>query len=710
MGNAARRLKELLQDRQHARILRLAFPYDDGPSSELLVNKLEASEGLSRDFDYTVELISDDALLDLKDMQGKLLSVQLVRHDGTLRYFTGYVFSFRLVRTDGGVAFYEASLGPWLKYLSLRKDCFLFHNATLYEQTASIFRDYLAHPQWECHRHGEDRPMTDACQFNESDYNYLSRRWEAAGWYYAWEHTAGDHTLILGDDSTYAEPIDGIDIAFQRESGALEDNGIGEWSPLRRIVSASTALSSFNFKSPRPVNVERPTILDQGKVLHKEVYEYAGAYGFRDSRDGERRATVRIEEIEHAGELFEGVGNNRNVVPGRWFRLGGHFHGGSDKEREFLIVAVRHSASNNYHVSDAGPPHYDNRLTCIRRTVPWRPGRGFNSVEPKMYGLQTAIVVGPPGEEIHTDQYGRVKVQFHWDRAGERDERSSAWLRVATAWSGPNFGMTSVPRIGSEVVVQFLDGNPDRGFVTGMVPNAANMPPWELPANKTQSGILSRSTPGGSYANANALRFEDKKGEEQLWLHAEKDQLGEVEHDEDKWVGNDRRKTVDHDETSHIGHNRTETVDNDESITVHNNRSEQVGRDETISIGANRSEQVGANETVSVGGNQFLSVGQNKTETVTIAKALTVGAGYAVTVGGAMNTAVGLAQFEEAGLSRTTLVGKKYSITVGDELEIRVGQAHLVMKSDGTVLINGTRFDFAASGPVRISGQDVDVN
>ncbi|MGF6276052.1 type VI secretion system secreted protein VgrG [Massilia sp. UYP11] len=710
MGNFPCSLKEILQERQTARILRLAFPFDDAPTSELLVNKLDATEGLSRDFEFAVELLSDNALLDLKDMQGKLLCVELVRHDGALRYFTGYVFSFRLVRTDGGVAFYEARLGPWLKYLSLRKDCFLFHNATLYEQTTSIFRDYLAHPEWEFRRHGDDPAMTDACQFNESDYNYLSRRWEAAGWHYTYDHTAKGHTLILSDDSTCAEPIDGTEIAFQRDCGSYEDNGIGEWSATRRIVSASTALSSFNFKSPRPVNVERPTIIEQGKVLRKEVYEYAGAYGFKDSRDGERRATLRIEEIEHAGELFEGASTNRNVVPGRWFRLTGHFYGGSNQGQEFLIIEVHHSASNNYHVNDASPPHYENRLSCIRKSIPWRPGRGFNSVEPKMYGLQTAIVVGPPGEEIHTDEYGRVKVQFHWDRAGELDERSSAWLRVATAWAGPNFGMTSIPRIGAEVIVQFLDGNPDRGFVTGMVPNAHNMPPWDLPANKTQSGILSRSTPKGTYGNANALRFEDKQGQEQLWLHAERDQLTEVEHDEDKWVGNDRRKTIDRDETSHIKHDRKETVDHDETITVHNDRTEQVDKNETIGIGGNRVKTIGRNRKDDIGRNWSTHVARMKTETVGMAYMQNVGLGRMENVGLAYNLNVGTIMATVVGISQITKVGKAVSITAGEELSITVGLARLKMTADGKVFINGSQIGIETSGPVQISGNDVDVN
>ncbi len=445
-----------------------------------------------------------------------------------------------------------------------------------------------------------------------------------------------------------------------------------------------------------------------------------------------------MEEIEAGGKHFEATGNDRSAQPGRWFRLTKHFDsdpfGRDDNADSYLILEVRHSASNNYQMDSSTPSHYQNQLSCIRKIIPWRPSRGYNSIAPKIYGLQTAIVTGPKGEEIHTDEFGRVRVQFHWDRVGSYNEQSSAWIRVATAWSGDSFGMTSIPRIGSEVIVQFLDGNPDRPIITGMVPNAKTMPAWSLPANKTQSGILSRSTPGGSYDTANALRFEDKKGQEQLWLHAEKDQLTEVEHDEDKWVGNDRRKTIDRDETNHIKRDRTETVDHDETITVHNNRTERVDHNETISIGDNRTEDVGKNETISIGQNRSETVGQNedihigsnrsvtvggnksetvsmmKTESIGLAKMLTIGGLYQTTVGAAMNTTVALMQAEQVGLSKNVNVGNKYSITAGDELSITVGKASLVMKSDGTVIINGSQFNFEASGPVQISGKDVDIN
>ena len=710
MRKTLRGLEQLLSDYQHARILRLTFPNNDAPLSELLVNKLDASEGLSRDFEFIVELLADNATLELKDLQGKLLCVELVRQDGSLRYFTGYVFSFRFVRTDGDVAFYEARLGPWLKYLSLRTNCMLFHGVRLYEQTRRIFEHYSVLPDWEFRHHGQDLPVTEACQFNESDHNYLSRRWEAAGWHYAYEHTANGHKLVLGDDSTQAEAIDGVEIPFQRHAGVQEEDGIHEWSAERHIVPASVTLTSYDFKSPWPKTVEVPTRNIQGRVLRKEAYEYAGAYGFKDRQAGDLLATQRMEEFEHAGKFFEAAGNNRNVVPGRWFRLTDHFEGGSKDECEFLIIDTHHSASNNYHVNNGIAPHYGNRFTCIRKLIPWRPGRGFNSVEPKIYGLQTATVVGPKGEEIHTDEYGRVKVQFHWDRDGEFDERSSAWLRVATAWAGSNFGATFIPRIGCEVIVQFLDGNPDRALITGMVPNAANMPAWELPANKTQSGILTRSTPKGGYDNANALRFEDRKGQEQLWLHAERDQLTEVEHDEDKWVGHDRRKTIDHDETSHIGHDRTETVDNDESITVHNNRTETVDNNETISIGSNRTKTIGKNRKDQIGKNWSTHVARMKTETVGMAYLQNVGMGRMENVGLAYNLNVGTVMATVVGINQITKVGKTLSITAGEELSISVGKASLRMTADGKISINGAEIGIEASGPMQLSGKDVDIN
>ncbi|NHZ37793.1 type VI secretion system Vgr family protein [Massilia rubra] len=745
MSKALIVLRDLVGDRQHNRLLRLSFPNQDGPAGQLLVNNLDAFESLSKPFEFRVELLSDNPDIPLKDMQGKMLCVQLVRRDGTLRYFTGIVFSFALKTVDGGVSYYEALLGPWYKYLGLRKDNYLFHYTTMYQQTASIFGDYGSLAEWDWRVAGATEVLTDCCQFDESDRNFLERRWVGNGIVYWFEHSENGHKLVLSDDTTSVEPIDGgPSIRFQRHGGAAEEDGLGEWSPSRQIMQGAVALAAFDFKSPKPVHTSLPTVNQQGDVPAIESYEYTGAYGFTGG--GRSLAQLRMEEFEAAGKQFEGSGNNRNVLPGRWFRLTDHFDvsasGGDTQAREFLILEVVHRASNNYHVKDTTESHYENRLRAIRKIIPYRAGRDHNSVETKIHGIQTATVVGPAGEEIHTDEFGRVRVQFHWDRAGTNDEKSSAWLRVATPWAGANFGMTAIPRINGEVLVQFIDGNPNRPIITGMVPNADTMPPWTLPANKTQSGILSRSTPGGSYDNANALRFEDKKGSEQLWLHAEKNQLTEVEHDEDKWVGNDRRKTIDRDETTLVKRDRVETVGHDETVTVHNNRAERVDHNEQISIGANRDEEVGISETISVGKDQSVMVGKEqtfnvggsrtksvsknekdkigknwsinvakmKTETIGMAYMQNVGMGRMENVGLGYSLNVGMIMTTVIGVNQSTNVGKKISISAGEELEITVGLAKLKMTADGKILINGSKVVVEATGPVRVTGEDVNIN
>jgi type VI secretion system secreted protein VgrG len=512
MASYRRSIHDLIYGRQYNRILRLSFPDNDAPASQFLVNKLDAVESLSRDFEFTVELLSDDAGIALKEMQGKLLSIELVRQDGSLRYFSGYVFSFRRCHADGGITFYEARLGPWLKFLSLRRDNYLFHGQTLREQMETICRDYGIYPVWDWRVTADDPVMTDACQFDESDFNYLSRRWEAAGWYYWYEHDASGHKLVVGSDSTYAPAIDGgAEVRFHGDGGAAEEDAIDRWSPAREIMPSSFALSSFNFKSPFPSTIDVPTLNQQGKVPDIESYEYAGAYGIRDRNDGNAQSRLRMEEIEAIAKHVEAEGNNRFLMPGRWCQLSDHFNHGtyrysrSGNKDEFLILSVRHVATNNYLQAEDQKIQYRNWLTCTRKSVPWRPGRNFNSRDIKILAPQTATVVGPEGpDSIFTDEYGRVRVQFHWDRIGEQDERSSAWIRVSSAWAGAELGAAAIPRIGTEVIVQWLDGCPDRPIITGAVVNACNMPPWALPSQQALTGLRSRelapkagNAPGG---------------------------------------------------------------------------------------------------------------------------------------------------------------------------------------------------------------------
>lgn len=713
---------------QHNRLLRLSFPRQDGPDALLLVNTLDAKETISRDFRFEVELLSDSATIALDAMMWKMVTVSLVREDGSLRYFNGYVSQFRLIRADGGFVFYGMVLEPWLAQLQYGKDNRSFHNQSVIEITRSTLAAY-PESDWDFQLVGEDARITCANQYDESDHNHLHRRWEALGLAYWYEHRIDGHTLWLTDDTTLAMAIDpGIEgepaesIPFRKESGAIEDDAIHEWQPRRQLTPGSVTLASFDFKHPIGQSVTRGSMNSQGEAPEWEVYENTGAYGYKDSRDGDPMVRRRMEALDSRGQLFDAKGNDRTAQVGRSFKLTQHFSGVPDlarelrpgepsvASREYLILSVEHKASNNYHIGRDAPSKYSNAFTCIRKSIAWRPGRDYNSVPARIYGPQTAIVVGPPGEEIYTDEYGRVRIQLHWDRLGQHDELSSPWVRVMTSWAGDRFGHISVPRVGQEVVVQFLDGNVDRPLIVGSTYNQDNMPPFGLPDNKTQSGMQTRSSVGAGIDNANVLRFEDRKGKEQLWLHAERDQLTEVEHDEDKWVGNDRRKTIDRDETTVVKRNRTETVGNNERITIHHDRSERVDHDEHIDIGANRAVEIGMNERETIGGNCNISVKGLKAETVWLAKALSVGLGYQVSVGGAMNTTVALSQSTEVLLNKLIKVGRAFDIDADDSFTVNVGPASFSMNKEGVITLTGTKIIIEAGGKVFVDGSEVLLN
>ncbi|MES9895126.1 MAG: type VI secretion system tip protein TssI/VgrG, partial [Candidatus Thiodiazotropha endolucinida] len=370
-------------------------------------------------------------------------------------------------------------------------------------------------------------------------------------------------------------------------------------------------------------------------------------------------------------------------------------------------------------------PLYGCEFSCMDTREGFRSAR--TTPKPMVQGPQTAVVVGPSGEEIYTDEYGRVKLQFHWDRYGQRDENSSCWVRVAQVWAGKNWGAMHIPRIGQEVIVDFLEGDPDRPIITGRVYNADQMPPYDLPANMTQSGIKSRSTKGGNPSTFNEIRFEDKKGSEELYIHAEKNHKNITENSRSESVGYDRSLTV--------GHDKSEQVNNDKTITVAKNHTETIGVDMTQMVGSNKTETVALNKSQ--------TTGVNSTETVGAAKVLTIGAAYQVSVGAAMNETVGGAKAEEVGGAKletvagdrkasvggdrgetvggdlseevegekkSSIKGKysidcqdKYELTAASKIELKTGAASISMEPSGKIEVSGTDVTFkTAAGKVHI--------
>jgi type VI secretion system VgrG family protein len=525
-------LRKLAAGMQNKRLLRLTFPRGDAPYEILLANRLEGEEYLSRDFRFVVEILSDNAKLDPKDFVDKQISVQLLRDDGSFRYFNGYIFSFRLAKTDGGIAFYEAEMGPWLRYLTLRKNSRLFLDQAIQGQTAAIFSDYGALAVWDWKVREKDPAMPMACQFDEHDHNYVHRRWEHRGLCYWFEHTQKEHKLIVSDPKRNEPVIDGPgpEIPFQDQAGSKEADGIKSWSLIHQSTSTHIAESRTDFKhftlnarSGGFVDSRTDAWKDSGKQK-LELYRYAGSFGHQNTEDGQKLTDVQVEAIEAIARQWEATGNNRYVMPGRWFQLTDHFGYpiGRDKyDDEYLITYAHHVATNNYLQGVNAPATYSNLFRCVHLRTPWRPARGYNSVDTRILAPQTAVVVGPERESLYTDEYGRVLVQFHWDREG----KYTTWVRVSTGWAGGNQGMTALPRIGSEVIVMWLDGNPDHPIITGRLHGRDNMSAWRLPHQRALTGIRSRELIGDQGnqdgGRSNHLVFDDTANAIQTQLRSD---------------------------------------------------------------------------------------------------------------------------------------------------------------------------------------------
>ena len=426
---------------------------------------------------------------------------------------------------------------------------------------------------------------------------------------------------------------------------------VSAWSLTREIQPGVYVHDDYDFERPSVELRAQKAVSRSYSPSNYEVYDYPGEY--LQKSDGEASAAVRIDEFAAQFETAQGETNVKNISVGSLFNL--ERCPRADQNREHLVVAATYDLeySDYEAMPERGGAEYRCSFVAMSSKQQFRPRR--LTPKPFVQGPQTAVVVGPAGDEIYTDKYGRVKVLFHWDRDGEKkkDENSSCWIRVSQPWAGKAWGGITIPRIGQEVIVDFLEGDPDQPIITGRVYNAEQMPPYALPANMTQTGIKSRSSKGGSPDNFNEIRFEDMKGSEQLFIHAEKNQDIEVENDETHWVGHDRKKTIDNDETTHVKHDRTETVDNNETITIGGNRtrpstrtrrshrqSRKVAKNEIRrrideSVGENETIDIGKDQTISIGGNKTLSVDKNenrstsarietdqvaKNETVTIGK------------------------------------------------------------------------------------------
>lgn len=513
-----------------SRLLRFYSPLP--AERTLLIESLTGRSAMSEPFAFQLSLMSQNANIDLKDLMGKNVAVSVQQADGSEHFINGYVNSFAATRSDGGFAFYHAEVVPWTAYLKRRVNSRIFQDMTVFEVLDTIFAgDYGGLARYE-YRTSKTYPSESyIVQYDETDDNFTSRLMEKAGLFYYFEHSASGHTMVISDnscDAGFCPPQEKhAQVLFNAGNRWQDSDCVTALSAERHLQPNKVALHTFDYKAPSSVQyVEMPSHANQGELPSMEIFDGNSAFAFKDRAAGKEEARMRMEVLEWQAKTFSGTSDCRGLTAGRSMKLLDHhwFDPADGNDNDFLIVAVQYDARNNYFDSD-GRDVYRNTFTAIRRKIRYRPRRLHQA--PRMPGPQTATVVGPKGSEIHTDSYGRIKVHFHWDRYGRHDQRSSCWLRVSQPWAGKGWGTISIPRVGQEVIIDYLEGDPNRPVCTGRLFNAEQPAPYALPGGAHMMGFKSRSTPGGG--GFSEMVIHDSKGSELINIHSQKDMVTTVQ-------------------------------------------------------------------------------------------------------------------------------------------------------------------------------------
>jgi type VI secretion system secreted protein VgrG len=544
----------------------------------LILLHMTGKEELSRSFEYVADLLSDANDIDPTKLLGKPMAVSVRTADNRKRYFHGLVSNFAYRGTHGQYSSYRAVLRPWIWFLTRNTDCRIFQEVSVRDVFEKVVKDTHGFSDFQWKTNASYKTREYCVQYRESDFDFVSRLLEEEGIFYFFEHEESKHTLVLGDSSTAFSAVQGASalgskVPFRPPGEAVvELEHISDWQVLHEVQTGSVAIDDFDFIKPRVELGNTSSVSRPHDKSTYEMYDFPGLYW--ESSDGQQSSKVRMEEQASKYKRMAGECNHHAFNAGKRFSLVEHARAAENADYIVLKTEVEVESAEIEQMRAAAENRFVVKFVAFSKDDPFRPAR--TTRKPVVYGMQTAMVVGKAGEEIWTDKYGRVKLQFHWDREGKSDENSSCWIRVSQAWAGKNWGSMHIPRIGQEVVVCFLEGDPDRPLVIGRVYNADLMPPYGLPDNQTQSGILSRSTKGGTPETYNELRFEDKKDEEKIFVHSQKDYECVIENNNSLKVGSS--KAPDGSQTTEIWKNRTTDIKtgNDATTIAQGNHSLKV--------------------------------------------------------------------------------------------------------------------------------------
>lgn len=623
----------------------------------LILTKFNGVESISEPFSFVCELISLDGGLDPKKIVGQPVTLT-AKFDGAAdRHFNGNVSQFKYVGAiESGQMFkYQAIVVPKLWFATKAVDCKMYQELSFKDILAEKLSKHGIKHRFDLKGTHNKHPYT--VQFNESDFSFVSRLMEEEGMFYYFEHSKSKHEMVITDAvSTFK---DCIEKELFYGYGDAKDNQITNWLEESNFTSGKHSYKNFDFEKPsKPVSGDKSAVSPLFKdVLDYEVYEYPGEALKPAGLQLESKTNVEGFLAEQS--LFRGAANCHSMTPGTKFKVNNSTHDGIKNKKFQLLQCEYEAADDTYLNTGSAQQTFATLFSCTLADVPYRSEK--RHAKPLVGGLQSATVTGPSGEEIFVDKYGRVKVQFHWDRDGKSDENSSCFIRVSQSWAGEKWGTFFHPRIGDEVLVDFIDGDLDCPIIVGRVYNGKNMPFHALPANQTKSGIKSQSSKNAGGANYSEISIEDKKDAEQVFIHAEKDYLLEVEKDETHWVGKNRTKTIDENETNLIKKNRKTTVEENYDLTVVKDRTTKIEKNDALEVTKNRTAKIDKNDTLEV--------------------------------------------------------AKKITIDAGKEIEIKTGAASIIMKADGTIKIKGvkvsvegTKVDVKGSAMVKIKGGVVNIN
>ncbi len=638
----------------------------------LMFESLSGHEQLSQLFEFRLQMLSPSQDITAEQLLGQNVTVEVETQGLGRRYLNGDVTRFALIARDGRYYRYEAILRPWTWYMTRTSNCRIFQNKTALD----IILDVLFYPygnvsSWSLlNRTTETYRTWDYCvQYQETDFNFVSRMMEHEGIYYWFEHSMGKHTLIIADSPGAHQVLPGhAQIPYIAPNPAViaDEEHIESWVVSKQVDTGGYVTDDYDFTKPRAKLEQRKTHPLGHANDNYKFYDWPGGYT-QPTPDGERYAKVRLEELQTPHEVLHGRTNVRAMAPGYHFNLYRCPRG--DQNRDYLVLSVDYYWKEApYTTDDEEGTLADMAVNCQPYSEQYRPPRV--TPNPLTNGPQTAVVVGPPGEEIYTDGYGRVKVQFHWDRDGKRDQNSSCWIRVSHPWAGSNYGAIHIPRIGQEVIVDFIGGDPDYPIITGRVYNADQMPPWKLPDHKTQSGILTRSTLKGTPDNANMLRFEDRKGAEEIRMHAQRNLVTSVEHNEGHGVGHNRHTNVGNDEVLRVGSNR--------DVTIGLNHVETIGSNMVLTVGSVQEVTVGAARIEAIGAVSHLTVGSDLRESVGHTASLDVGHDWKVKAG--------KDHLLEAGMDVHVKAGMRVLVDAGVQLTLKAGGSFIDIGPAGVVI------------------------